>query len=356
MHPDAPTALPGEPRVLAQSYVLNPAKTYLAVYFVFVDCTLVGQYLYYTWKTPSPAIHPRVYSTPRRMSIDRSVSRYRSLSAVASNVAKAAALAAQYEEHAGPPRSRSGRSMHIRTSQDRLPDSSHSRVSRESDDEVDENALSALADSFHSERGHHNRVSWNVDQHAPRDGLRSAFNASHTGLPATRGQSYESLIRGRSLQREAEISEEHPAVDKGTSRSARRGSSMIFFGVWALFSVSMFAGKPTHVAFRGTARSNDVGRVLAAESLNVRSPIPDAYNYPNSNSDRYQTVVFDATFDATSEPSNQRILGRIFAWLCTTLYLTSRLPQIWKNVRLSFRAPFLPVSHSVPSMRGNPLR
>jgi len=28
----------------------------------------------------------------------------------------------------------------------------------------------------------------------------------------------------------------------------------------------------------------------------------------------------------------RRIIGRISAWTCTTLYLTSRLPQIWKNV------------------------
>jgi len=31
-------------------------------------------------------------------------------------------------------------------------------------------------------------------------------------------------------------------------------------------------------------------------------------------------------------PSFQRVVGRISAWTCTTLYLTSRLPQIWKNV------------------------
>jgi len=30
-------------------------------------------------------------------------------------------------------------------------------------------------------------------------------------------------------------------------------------------------------------------------------------------------------------PSMERVIGRIFAWVCTTLYLTSRLPQIWKN-------------------------
>ena len=32
----------------------------------------------------------------------------------------------------------------------------------------------------------------------------------------------------------------------------------------------------------------------------------------------------------------ERVIGRTSAWLCTTLYLTSRLPQIWRNVCFSF--------------------
>ena len=36
--------------------------------------------------------------------------------------------------------------------------------------------------------------------------------------------------------------------------------------------------------------------------------------------------------DHLPPPSFQRIFGRISAWACTTLYLSSRLPQIWKNV------------------------
>lgn len=27
-------------------------------------------------------------------------------------------------------------------------------------------------------------------------------------------------------------------------------------------------------------------------------------------------------------------LGRIFAWICTVFYLSSRMPQLWKNVRM----------------------
>jgi hypothetical protein len=39
-----------------------------------------------------------------------------------------------------------------------------------------------------------------------------------------------------------------------------------------------------------------------------------------------------SNFREEPEPSPEQILGRISAWTCTTLYLTSRLPQIWKNV------------------------
>lgn len=39
--------------------------------------------------------------------------------------------------------------------------------------------------------------------------------------------------------------------------------------------------------------------------------------------------------DPYPERNLERFFGRASAWVCTTLYLTSRLPQIWQNVRLS---------------------
>ena len=36
----------------------------------------------------------------------------------------------------------------------------------------------------------------------------------------------------------------------------------------------------------------------------------------------------------------ERFIGRAAAWLCTTLYLTSRLPQIWQNVSVVFHPAF----------------
>ncbi len=305
---------------------------------MFVDCTLVGQYIYYSWKSPPPVIPHR-----RRMSIDRSATRYRTLSVVAGNVAKAAALAAQHDEHVGPPR----RSTRMRGSQDHFPETSASRVSRESDDEVDENALSALADSFHSEGGRHARVSWSVERSGRRGGSvgrpsvsRATSGALHVPITEspTMMVSSDSLIRGRSLQREAEISNEHAAADTHhrRSKSDRRGSSMIFFGVWALFSFGFFAGNLQGIPSYSNPTSN-VGKVLFARNVPISSSvnIPSTVLNPLFDED-VSTFASDSTFKGTSEPTNERILGRIFAWLCTTLYLTSRLPQIWKNVSTSF--------------------
>ena len=42
------------------------------------------------------------------------------------------------------------------------------------------------------------------------------------------------------------------------------------------------------------------------------------------------------------EPTEVNIvqLGRIFAWVCTVFYLSSRMPQLWKNVRFRFHLIF----------------
>ncbi|VDB83070.1 unnamed protein product [Peniophora sp. CBMAI 1063] len=47
----------------------------------------------------------------------------------------------------------------------------------------------------------------------------------------------------------------------------------------------------------------------------------------------FESLPEDGAFDTQSNDSAsmERIIGRIFAWTCTTRYLTSRLPQIWKN-------------------------
>ncbi|KAK0503431.1 PQ loop repeat-domain-containing protein [Armillaria luteobubalina] len=301
-----------------------PFQTYLATYFVFVDCTLVGQYIYYSIRNPPS--HVRARSLSRRMSVDRPASRYRTLSVVAASVAKAAALAAQHDDR---PRSRSARL------QDGYPDTSHSRVSRESDDEVDDSTLAALADSFHSEGGRRTRISWSSERLGTRGGSVGRI-PSRGALPAALHMSVShevaESLRGRSLQRDAE---EDPEPRR---RSSRRGASMVFFGVWALFGVGALAGSQRHLPL--TSTTTRIGNVLAARGFRIPvhqtysslmvSDVPTTFE-PVRNTDVYVSTSEPSYHQTLFQPTNERVLGRIFAWLCTTLYLTSRLPQIWKN-------------------------
>nr|GAT53256.1 predicted protein [Mycena chlorophos] len=251
-------------------------QTWLACYFVSVDVVLLSQYLYYERSRPALVFgRTRGGSTSDR--------HYRTLSAVAANVSgAAAALAAQ--QHDG-----------MRRSVDRL---SASRVS----DEVDEAALATMADSIQSEGlPQRKRVSWSTERHAGGRGgsvgrtptARSAF------LPRLAPED-DSVDRGRSLQREAgdtlQVNSEVPTqTQRRGSRTGVRGANLVFLSVFALYGIGTLTTRSTR----------STGRVLLARD--PHEPIP------------------------SEDPFNELVLGRIFAWLCTTLYLTSRLPQIWKN-------------------------
>ncbi|TFK42501.1 PQ loop repeat-domain-containing protein [Crucibulum laeve] len=340
-----------------------PFQTWLATYFVFVDCALVAQYFYYyrPVKIASPVFgHTRAATTPglsRRMSVDRGASRYRTLSTVASHVAQAAALAAQQDESDA----RAPRGRHTLPA-DRTHAMSASVVSRMTDgeDEMDDSALAALSDSFHSEGGRdigRKRVSWSIERNG---GRRSGSVGRHIGISRNSRPtplhlaSSDSLLndltplsRGRPIEREeglsdvAELAASITPSSRRESRASRRGATMVFLSAWALFGIGTLAGSKRGLPSRTTT---NIGRVLWTGDLQVPDIIPDTPFPPETPpipDSQYQVVNFksygeppyeDAPHEPhPTEPSAERIIGRIFAWLCTTLYLTSRLPQIWKN-------------------------
>jgi hypothetical protein len=91
---------------------------------------------------------------------------------------------------------------------------------------------------------------------------------------------------------------------------------MIFLGAWAFFSIGALAGGRHSIP---TGLSSPIGRVLAVKTLHTSTQSHMSYDMSLNS--------------LLTQQWSERVIGRIFAWLCTTLYLTSRLPQIWKNVR-----------------------
>jgi solute carrier family 66 (lysosomal lysine-arginine transporter), member 1 len=308
------------------------------------------QYFYYTRKTlqAAPASSRSRSRTVhgQRASLDptlHSSAHYRALSAVAANVASSAALAA-HQDGTTPHMYRSRRSTDaIAETLAQAPDSERA----EEEDEVDEETLTALADSFHSTRSRRGVRSWSKDRYtSPRIGTVQAFEPLQRGRAAQRPDGEEE----GDVEEEEERSREE-SRRRRNSRASRMSASIVFMGAWALFGigtlVSSRQGFPMETSLH-------IGRVLerpttaSYELTDTVSHISSAARQPDDalamvNLSGYKDDVEEANEHHDEEsPSMERIIGRIFAWACTTLYLTSRLPQIWKNVSILRRTAVRP--------------
>ena len=315
---------------------------------------LLIQYFYY-YKPPKtlPPTHtylrsPTVPVPGRRFSIDRGTSRYRTLSAVASNVAASAALAAIQDEEI----QRTSRYPH-----------QGGRLRHMASEDIGQgegrDSPSAMIGSFYSEGGHDNRprrISWSIE----RQGARAA-SVGHSSRrpPGLNFQPVDPLISSQIRETvrgeipfpqeaqnplESSIDTSSPTIvsAKGT-RATRRGSALVFLSAWALFGLRVLTNG------QETTHSGSVGRVLSSVEYRIPSvPVALENNGMYSPDNRARNLddpeLFFTNYSASTKDHHQdypeapqllskQVLGRIFAWLCTTLYLTSRLPQIWKNVR-----------------------
>lgn len=319
---------------------------------------------------PSPVERHRTRpSRTRTYSTDLDRHHYRELSTAAANLAIAAAMAATNEnlaQRAKSPTSTLGGRKYTERQHRRSSTSITRSEAAEAEDEVDEDALAALADSINSDGGK-KRLSWSQERHGAgrgvsasrtRTGKRtiSPFTTIRTPLhvetheaqsvveaatAASRGrarqrQVIESPIDVINLEDQLEINHAHTVSqssnrDRRSSRASQRSVGLVFLGVWALFSV----GSSTNSLSLRTSSLVPRGMVLT----NVNTPSVSMVELPPASArlellgDSQAPVLFTSGSD--SEPSSERIVGRIFAWLCTTLYLTSRLPQIWKNVSIT---------------------
>jgi hypothetical protein len=152
-------------------------------------------------------------------------------------------------------------------------------------------------------------------------------------LPNTNTEGIERPGMGRSKSRSLSVVRTQSGKGKG-----RRAAGVAFM---SLGLIARFGGITPRM------RENGVGRVLERHSETVETTIrhPNPFLYgPNigQTSNYYTTIeIPEETYKAHDHghedpepeaPSFKRLFGRTSAWACTTLYLTSRLPQIWKNV------------------------
>ena len=340
--------LPFQVGFLSVPHVFRPPdysfqQTYLAIYYCCVDCCLLCQFFYYGGDPkvpPGVLVRPRSRTTSvgRPRSLD--ASHYRTLSAAAEGVAAAAALAAHPDiniDHKQPHR-------HVREEQ---PLDAHiiSGLVAETHDGVDDAVLSALSGSFHSEDGHGKRVSWSQERQLHRSGPPTSpvLHSTHPSLQITSPPLNSTVLaRGRPVQRNAELEhdEEDQSARRAGSRASRRSAGMVFFGIWALFGI----GGLSSSHYRATvSKGASLGTVLTPRTDSIMMSRLLAATYHSSSDASSSRSFVNLEFPAIQNdvespghvqesPSIERIIGRIFAWLCATLYLTSRLPQIWKNV------------------------
>ncbi|SCZ95873.1 BZ3500_MvSof-1268-A1-R1_Chr8-1g09852 [Microbotryum saponariae] len=129
--------------------------------------------------------------------------------------------------------------------------------------------------------------------------------------------------------------------------SARRTSSMLFLSVGLFFTFTTLgrrAEKRVGSFAGGRARAWEVGLPklnwvqestvrLSKREVVITSPLTASIGEKRDN----DVVMSDAFYlvdpKVTIGRNWERFIGRMSAWTCTTLYLTSRLPQIWQNFR-----------------------
>ncbi|KAG8900459.1 hypothetical protein FRB99_006028 [Tulasnella sp. 403] len=145
--------------------------------------------------------------------------------------------------------------------------------------------------------------------------------------------------------------------------ASRRSATLVFLGVWVLFGIGGWStngiARSQHFGRTGNDPS-PVGRVIETHrSDRVASLV--STDYPSwslgTDVDSQKSDPHDGSHRSPPPPkkpvrSNKLIIGRISAWSCTVLYLTSRLPQIWKNfVRKSVQG--LSIALFVSAFLGN---
>lgn len=151
-------------------------------------------------------------------------------------------------------------------------------------------------------------------------------------------QSPDETQRGRGMVRTAGVIEAQIAEQQTPSLFSKRDASLIMSPVRR-------KGSSRPSLSRSSTRSNmtplsarQSGMVLLGiASMFVFSGYP-TQSFPSTTSGM-ESISLGNVLSPPSEhmpvepPSLERVIGRVSAWTCTILYMTSRLPQIWTNMQ-----------------------
>lgn len=388
-----------------------PFQTYLATYFVFVDVGLLSQYIYYSRIHPIPVIPPLAHSG-RQSNLRQS--RSENWSAHRNRSRK------RRSKSGGGENERSRRSLadgDLSASEDPMAQSwmsessaTHSPASALASSSHRSRPVSNTASSIapgsteppspvipHPERGR--------TLTRPQSTSRPSFFGS--GLETISGSPASGSPAGVRVQED--LGHVQPPEEEwvgsrrntsSTSRSrppaTRRATSMMFLSVGLLVTFGSWGGNKD-IMSGGRAWSTDLKQNTSSSRpwwesarhpvLHISSHSPnDPFPSLPSNSHHRRNRVFPITVSVPIGPSRtpnspaeetnppehdhdhdddypypkrdlERFIGRASAWVCTTLYLTSRLPQIWQNVCQLLCLISSPLASSHPivhSFDGNP--
>lgn len=168
--------------------------------------------------------------------------------------------------------------------------------------------------------------------------MTESFHSEHRRGASLVGQ------RGRGLDRpEGEIDHVEERR-KRVSQTSGRGASIVFLAVFGMWGVGFGGGQSAG----SMGLVERVGRVLPQPTAYIQNTVHPSVYFASSPKGvvQLQYIPLDSSVlpqtsndaepapppDETDRTSYTWIIGRISAWTCTTMYLTSRMPQIWKNV------------------------
>ncbi|GAA96678.1 uncharacterized protein L969DRAFT_97034 [Mixia osmundae IAM 14324] len=283
-----------------------PFQTWLASYFCVVDLCLMSQYIYYARQT-STFDEKLLFSAPSEVYPEHRHLRRRTSSE------RGARLGHGKQRPIMPKHTYSGSTVTSPPTHGEPLDASvatlTSIVSYASTPSVEANSRGR-----HDSRDH-------ALSHAPTSRRathlgQSADEASPATLQSTR--TFSSPAQGRRAQR---------AVSK------QKAKTMVFLSVAAVLGLRQYNAGPS-------ARSISYGEAAwtPAQGWVVRSTSPSS-NWLGTRH-RKRSLAFPSTSDGDAPDEDpqpaldtQRIIGRVSAWVCATLYLTSRCPQIYQNYR-----------------------